>query len=187
MGTVNNDLKIFTRKYVTNLFYLESLFPLGYCFSFLKLQNKLPQTLRLETPLCCLFPMYESRYRLTVSSAHSQSDLAESVVQDWHFVWGSGLALFQGTFLQHSLPCDWSMRSAVPRGFPYFTSHGLHNKAVRVFKVNRKSLYNLLRQSFIQHNTLRGVTIWSLSPYFIGKKQVSFTCTQGEVMTQRFG
>ena len=174
---------------MTNLFYLESLFPLGYCFSFLKLHNKLPQTLRLETPICYLTVSYVGVQVLVNCVFCSQSvSPAESVVQDWHFVWGSGLVLFQGTCLQHSLPRDWSMRSAVPRGFPYFTSHGLlHNVAVCVFKVNRKSLFNLLRQSFIQCNTLRGVTMWSLSPYFIGRKQVSFTCTQGEVMTQRFG
>lgn len=95
--------------------------------------------------------------------------------------------LSQGTCLQHSLPCDWRVRSSVPRGFVHFISHGpLHNMAVCTFRANKKSLFNLLRWSFIQRNAFRDVIIWSLSPYSTCEKQVRFSCTQVEVMTQRF-
>ena len=96
--------------------------------------------------------------------------------------------LSQGTCRQHSLSCDWRVRSSVPRGFLHFISHGpIHNMAVCAFRANGKSLFNLLKWTFIQRNTFRDAIISSVSPYSTCEKQIRFTCTQVEVMTQRFG
>lgn len=122
----------------------------------------------LETLIFYLYCfLYRSPGIATVSSAHTLTKV-RPIVQDWDFISGLGCFLSQGTCLKlvHFLVIgEWGPQFLKAFFISYHMA--LYSfMAVCAFRANKKSLFNLLRWSFIQHNAFRDVIVWSLFSIF---------------------